>query len=208
MDKDIEDLLAEGYDPWQDAIIDGNLSLEFGYDYYNEGLAMHHVAAFEKARRYYELSVELGNMQAAANLGYLYAQGRMGTPDPEKAFALFSQAAASGHAEACFALGDLYASGRFCTRDDHLAFRCYMRSAELSSDDPCEWGNAVYRLAECYENGRGCAVNPSRARAAYREAERGLSEAVETGFEYYRGSLLKARAAIARLSSPHAGARR
>lgn len=54
----------------------------------NIGVQAYREGDYHKAQKYYEQSADLGNSQAACNLGYTYAYVRTGERDNEKALLL------------------------------------------------------------------------------------------------------------------------
>ena len=93
-----EFLLEQTKDPWY--------SSELGSHYYER-------RQFDLARKYYELTYELGDRTIASCLGYIWYYGRTGTVDYEKAFRYFSEAANLGNGEAKRKLADMYKNGYF-----------------------------------------------------------------------------------------------
>lgn len=79
---------------------------------------------YEVAQEYYEQAASLGSDQAACNLGYIYAFGRTGKRDDEKAFYYFSSAALDGNPNGMYKVGDAYYYGDFVKKNLDLAFKC------------------------------------------------------------------------------------
>lgn len=79
----------------------------------NIGAQAYQQGNYEKAKEYYKKSVDLGQSEAACNLGYIYAYGRTGNRDHEKAFYYFNLAAIDGNANASYKIGDAYYWGDF-----------------------------------------------------------------------------------------------
>ncbi|MBB1068895.1 sel1 repeat family protein [Limosilactobacillus sp. RRLNB_1_1] len=128
-----------------------NELLKVGAKAYRQG-------AYVKAEKYYQQSANLGNPQAACNLGYIYAYGRTGDRNPEKAFYYFSLASISGNANASYKVGDAYYWGDFVAKKPLVAYRYYQTAEyQLSyteSDDDIK-SDIYYRLALCLFKGIG-----------------------------------------------------
>ena len=65
---------------------------ELSINLLNLGVQAYRRGDYEIAKEYYEDAAQLGNSQAACNLGYIYAYGRTGVKDNERAFYYFVQA--------------------------------------------------------------------------------------------------------------------
>ena len=97
-----EFLLNKTKDPWY--------SSDLGSFYYGR-------KQFDLAKKYYEMTYELGERDIACCLGYIWYYGRTGTVDYEKAFRYFSEAADLGNSEAKRKLADMYKNGYFVEKD-------------------------------------------------------------------------------------------
>ena len=98
-----EFLLNETHDPWY--------SSDLGSFYYDR-------RQFDLARKYYEMTYELGDHAIAVCLGYIWYYGRTGTVDYEKAFRYYSEAARLGNDEATRKLADMYKNGYFVEKNE------------------------------------------------------------------------------------------
>lgn len=79
---------------------------------------------------------EEGNVRAMIGLGYMsLAAGDKARFKPEKAFDLFTEAAAKGDPEAMFELGKLYEKGIGTSQDIGKALELYARAADLGFAD-------------------------------------------------------------------------
>ena len=104
----------------------------------------------------YEDAAQLGNSQAACNLGYIYAYGRTGVKDSERAFYYFVQASLDGNSNGSYKVGDAYFYGDFVEKNKLLAFKYYQISEEqLGPEDLDIRSDIYYRLALCYHQGAG-----------------------------------------------------
>lgn len=124
----------------------------------NIGAQAYRKGDYHKAQKYYEQSADLGNSQAACNLGYIYAYGRTGERDNEKAFYYFNLAAMDGNANASYKVGDAYYWGNFVAKQPLLAFKYYQEAENqldyLRDDDDIK-SDIYYRLALCFYKGIG-----------------------------------------------------
>lgn len=93
---------------------------------------------------------EEGNVRAMIGLGYMSLSTRDKTRfKPEKAFAMFTDAAARGDPEAMFELGKLYEKGIGTDQDVEKALSLYKKSADLGFAD------AINDLGFLYYQGAG-----------------------------------------------------
>ncbi len=193
------------YDEEKDQFKRGSVSLDIGARYYNQALANDDRAAFEIARAFYEKSLSFGNPQAAVNLGYMYQYGRLGEEDMEKAFDLYQRAAFCEFPEAMYKVADmLYWRNIACDderRADEQAFRLYMKAHRQSQGlGVSDWlASSAFRLAGCFEYGRGCERNLPLAYAYYLQALTYFEFAIEDGFGYYRKNKGRCEQALVRL---------
>jgi TPR repeat protein len=202
-------------------------ALEYGADYYNEGMQLtdirdknKRVEFFRAAELLYLHSAIHGNVQAMTNLGYIYYYDRCNgayyhaimSDEPDKspdelAYTYFKKAADKDSAEACYKLGDMYSAGRGCERNDKDAFFLFERAFKLGqNEEPSIWGSAALRLANCYENGTGCKHDFSQALNWYAKAETGLEITVRSGNSYYSKRLSEANAGKKRMKQELSGA--
>lgn len=202
---DLRDL-DPSYDEAADRQQHGALSLHIGSLFYNDGLSFHDKDCFDKARKFYEKSLSFGNPQAAVNLGYIYEYGRLGEEDGERALELFEQAAFCEYPEALYKLGDMLYWHAVEVEDaqaaDARAFALYAKAHRLAQglNEPDWLGSSAFRLARCFEHGRGCAQNASLAQAYYAQASANFDAALDDGFGYYREKRDECRQGLLRMS--------
>lgn len=124
----------------------------------------------------FEKAAELGNDNAAVNLGFIYLTG--GAKDEKrnnKAMSLFEQAANSGNKIAQFMLGYAYYKGFGVDVDSAKAFRLVKAAATGKG----QIDEAQIILGEMYTNGYGTVQNYKNAMQAYQSAaQQGNLEAV------------------------------
>lgn len=89
-------------------------------------------------------------------LGDLYAQGKGITQNDDQAFKFYKLAANRGVTQAYLLVGNLASQGKGCEKNEKLAFKAYKCAYELDMDNR---GEAAYRLALCYEEGKGTDVD-------------------------------------------------
>lgn len=128
--------------------------LEIGVQAYRQG-------DYDKAEKYYKQSSDLGQPQAACNLGYIYAYGRTGNRDHEKAFYYFNLASIDGNANASYKVGDAYYWGNFVEQQPLIAYRYYQKAESelIYLDDDDIKSDIYYRLALCLFKGTGTQKN-------------------------------------------------
>lgn len=155
---------AEQLDWWerQEATPQGKQPENEAEFYLKLGAQAYSRAEYELAKEYYQQAVVLGSSQAACNLGYIYAYGRLGQPDYEQAFYCFTQAALATNPNGSYKLGDAYFHGQFVAVNMEIAFK-YYRQAEIflardGSDDDLK-ADIYYRLARAYHQGLGVEAN-------------------------------------------------
>lgn len=127
------------------------------------GAQAYRAGDYQKAQEYYEKSAELGNAQAACNLGYIYDFGRNGVQDHERAFYYYSEAALEDNANAYYKVGDAYLYGNFVEKNQRLAYLNYLKALEIvenSDEDDDIKADIYYRMAMCYFKGIGADKNP------------------------------------------------
>lgn len=156
---------------------------------------------FQRAASWYEKSAGMGNVQASVNLGHIWYYGRTGRKDYERALQLFREAAQMGHAEACYKLGDMTGNGMVCEKDEHRAYELYLMARTFGEFEGAEVAaSTAYRLAECYDRGRGCAADAEKALQYYQMAAHEYCEAIEDGFGYCVRNRDDCREALKRLA--------
>ena len=128
------------------------------------------VKSDKKAAKIYRRAVELGNVKAIVNLGFLYETGSGVKLDEKKAERLFRMAADRGDATAQYNSGLLlYSEEKF-----EEAFRYYALAANQGDTD------AEYDLGCCYMDGKCTEVDLGKARYWFeRAAAKGDEEAIE-----------------------------
>lgn len=203
---------------------DGWLALDLGAKLYTEAFsyddARYHdlsVECFKAAELLYLHALARGNDIAQLNLGYVYSYNRCegqyfladqgaqsaqtdAYPHEARAFECFMGAANAGVAEASYKLGDLYRSGKGCYVDVREALFWYQWGYDHADRHDCvTWGSSAFRLARAYEQGEGTKKDYTAALRWYREAEAGLSLAVDEGNWFYEGTLSAARSGIKRM---------
>lgn len=112
-----------------------------------------------------ERSVETGDLPAAVDLGWILIRSNSRMPDPERAVALFRDAAGKGSVRGQYAMGWAYANGRGVARDYSKASEWYRVAATAGGDK-----DAQFALGELYFNGLGVANDYGRAIDLYRKA--------------------------------------
>lgn len=108
---------------------------------------------------------EEGNTRAMIGLGYMSLSPDKNRYSPEKAFELFSKAAAAGDPEAQFELGKLYERGIGVKQDTAQAITLYKQSAERGFADAINDLGFLY-----YQGAEGLPRDPARAIALFEEA--------------------------------------
>ena len=203
-------MTSDNYDETADIVFGGDISLDIGAANYDAAMRENdpgeRARLFQQAARWYERSANIGNAQAATNLGYVYLYGRIGSVDDAQAFHWFTLGAEMDNPESCYKLGDLYRSGRGCARDPQKAVELYCRAGyfagnECDPDNP--QGAAVLasielRLAECCERGEGEHENRKLAHWYYRHAVAHFEVALSGGLNWYGKALENARAGYTR----------
>ncbi len=194
-------LLAPDYEEQKDRLSQGALSLRIGANLYLQGLSSHSVETFEKARICYEQSLFFGNDQAAVNLGYIYAYGRLGTVNQQKAADCFYRGMKMGNPEGAMKYGDFLRSGAVLPRSEGDAFKLYDMGYDLAqSVDEDDWvAGLALRLATSYELGRGTDPDQLKALCFYLQSAQRFERTVEDGNSHYLGRLEEAKAGAARL---------
>jgi TPR repeat protein len=107
-----------------------------------------------------------GDGESQFALALLHEHGEQGIiRDPEKAAALFLQAAKAGIPAACLYLGIKYENGGGVIKNQTEAARCYCCAAQKN------WAMAQFFLAGLYEKGKGVRKDKIKALAWYSLAE-------------------------------------
>lgn len=145
-----------------------NKLLNIGAEAYRNG-------DYQKAQSYYEKAAELGNDQAACNLGYIYEYGWTGEKNPQKALKWFKKSVETGNANAAYKVGDAYFYGDGVAEDDNSAFQYYRKASEIARgsagwDDDIK-SDIYYRIALCLHTGRGIEQDDLLALRYINEAE-------------------------------------
>jgi TPR repeat protein len=78
-----------------------------------------------EAAKWYEYAAEHGHAKAQRALADFLMAGKVGAPDPERAFKWYTKAAAQGVPEAQFVLGEFYRAGNFIPKDLDQAVHWY-----------------------------------------------------------------------------------
>jgi len=136
---------------------------------YHDGAAV--VGDDREASRWYRLASNLGDPQAAYELGVLLLQGTTGVPkDPVAARAQFERAAAKNHPNALYNLGVMELNGVDGKTPDYAKAAQYFLRAANAGDD-----NAAYSYGVMLREGKG--VPQDIAEAAHwlkRAADNGI----------------------------------
>jgi uncharacterized caspase-like protein len=117
-----------------------------------------------EAARHYTKAADAGYAFAQDALGVLFATGRGGVKDPQRAFDLLNKAALGGAPNGMGDLGTAYANGLFVKEDDAQALAWYEKSIEA--------GNA-FALAQAgvmYFNGKGTPRDYNAAAQYFQQA--------------------------------------
>lgn len=112
-----------------------------------------------------EQSVQKGDLNARIDLGWILIRKESRLPDPDRAVALFREAAGKGAVRAQYALGWAYAKGRGVPVDYAQAAEWYRVAATAGGD-----ADAQFALGELYFRGLGVANDYGRAIDLYRAA--------------------------------------
>lgn len=124
-----------------------------------------------------------GEPHPANSLGYIYYYGRCneGVPEYEKAFQMFSLAAACGLYQAMYKLGDLYLHGNGCRKSVRAAFSLYQMVYDdcvgpEGFDEDGQFADAALRMGNCALNGWGTSLDPKMAYAYFLQAEYAIKQ--------------------------------
>ena len=148
---------------------------------------------YANAASLYSSAMDLGEPQAAVNLGYVYEYARLGVTDYEKAFHCYLRAAlTAGNPEGIYKVGDFYRTGLFVSADENMAMMLYQRSYDLAEKEQNAGSRAqaAFRIAEMMQN----LPLPSdeallKMLDLYMEAEIGMRHEVAAGAFYYKSRL-------------------
>lgn len=99
------------------------------------------------ARVYYLTAIEDGNVEAMADLAWMYLKGGAGVRMFSQAFDLFGKASSEDVPGAIEGLGMCYENGYGTPLDMHMAVSCYKRAAATGSN------RSLYHLYRVYRNG-------------------------------------------------------
>ena len=116
----------------------------------------------KKAIEWYSKSAEQGNADASYKLGYFYQFGEGVEQDYAKAVGWYTKAYEYGYNISYTDLADCY----YELEDYKKAFQYYMKEVE---DDCDENGYSQFRVAECYEYGRGVSEDKAKAFDLYKK---------------------------------------
>jgi hypothetical protein len=126
---------------------------------------------------WFEKSAKLGNKYAQYNTG-LYYQNGCGVPkDIQKAIEYYELAASQGYGKASNALGSIYEHGYTTKEIDRTIKHEKYVHIEANPQEAFYWysngshsyGQAIFNLARCYEEGIGTVINLRKACFLYRE---------------------------------------
>lgn len=136
---------------------------------YHDGLAV--PLDMAEAARWYRLASDLGDKEAAFQLGVIMLDGSAGGPkDRAGAKAQFEKAAAQGHAGALYNLGVLSIEGDDANKPDFAAAADYFRRSALAGDD-----NGAYSYGVLLRQGKGVPLDIAEsARWLKRAADGGI----------------------------------
>eukprot|EP01090_Pellita_catalonica_P006288 TRINITY_DN16496_c0_g1_i1.p1 TRINITY_DN16496_c0_g1~~TRINITY_DN16496_c0_g1_i1.p1 ORF type:complete len:350 (-),score=38.34 TRINITY_DN16496_c0_g1_i1:54-989(-) len=118
-----------------------------------------------KAFHYYSMAAEEGDSVASNNLGWMYIHGKGISQNPQKAFQTFSNIKGSEYGYN--SLGFCYKYGIGTQKDLVKAAGCFRKASKSKYRFPC----AIVNLGQCYQDGLGVNVNPTRAQELFGVAE-------------------------------------
>ena len=209
-------ITSDDYDETADIVFGGDISLDIGAANYDAAMREkdpgERARLFQQAARWYERSANMGNAQAATNLGYVYLYGRIGSVDDAKAFHWFTLGAQMDNPESCYKLGDLYRSGRGCASNPDKAIALYRKAADIAYDccdpsfpqDAAVLASIELRLAQWHEHAEETVENGSNKALAhdhYSQSARFFEVATAGGLNWYEKALESARAGYARTNT-------
>ncbi|CAE7337121.1 esiB [Symbiodinium sp. CCMP2592] len=126
---------------------------------YDQGLGV--ARDVQKAREFWERSMEMGHPKAPTNLGLLYQSGEGVAQDFRKAKELYELGIKRGDDTAPATLGVLYEGGQGIVQDLRRARELYEMGVETGDRRAC------YQLGHLYQFGLGVARDFKRAREFY-----------------------------------------
>lgn len=204
----------EYYNEITDRHVKGAISLEFGSKAYTQAMEETDletkITLFRKALHWYTISADFGNGQAACNIGYIYAYGRLGEKNSELAAQWFAKGAGLGNEEACYKLGDCYNYGSGRPKDLSQAYEWYCKAEQLAEQncspifppDAAIVGSIYLRLATCIEHGCGGYDSDKdrleHAHVLYGTAEHYLRNAEFGGVTWYHPQRVRAGEGVQR----------
>ncbi len=112
---------------------------------------------------------DLGSGAGCANLGFLYATGKLVAKDDARAAKFYVRSCELGDAQGCYNAGLMSDDGRGTHADPAAAAARYTEACDLGSSTACT------NLGFLYERGRGVKADRSRAFALYEQGCRGSS---------------------------------
>lgn len=113
----------------------------------------------KKAAHFFEMAVKENDFDASYRLALLLRAGLGVTKDEKRAAELMKLAASKGHARARMELVEMYLTGVGGSKNEKEAFILLKKLADTEKDN--SW--AALRLARCYEEGNGTAINDGEA---------------------------------------------
>lgn len=135
----------------------------------------------ERARLYYEISMEYGDIDAAYHLGRLYLRGVAGgRPNVRKARKCFERASDAGHGEGAAMLGQMYDEGLLGRVNETRAFQQYLLAAERGV------ASAMLMTGMFYAQGSAA---PKNLEAAEMWIRKGIAAGAEDGTATLRSFL-------------------
>lgn len=144
---------------------------------------------YTAARKWFEKAHAAGDDWGTIYLAYCYYYGRQIPVNYEKAFTLFSEAAAQNNHCAFYKLGDMYRDGLYVNRDGKKAFSCYKKAIGLIDRTIPEYPNIAARIGHCLAEGIGCQKDLIRAMHWLHKAQEGCYTLLLTGDPYAHLSL-------------------
>lgn len=118
-------------------------------------------------------AAELGNPDAAGELGVLLASGTDVAADPVEAVLWFEKAVARNHSSSALNLANMCLRGQGCPQNFNKAAGLYRKAIKLG-----RYAQAQWRLGSLHESGRGVEQDPFEASELYRQAaEQGFAPA-------------------------------
>ena len=104
-----------------------------------------------KAVRCFEMSAELGNLEALNSLGIMFAEGNGVEQSYERAFGYFQHAADLGNIDALKSLGVIYENGLGVEQSVSRAFECYKLAADQGDSEAQLRVGLYYAMEDSYE---------------------------------------------------------